>query len=178
MPNWVFNEVTLYGNPPLVERVKERLAKPNENEKDNPFSFWNIVHPKKSEMADYNTTIGTSPEHPEWKTMGDPTSWYSWNIEHWGCKWDSGNTEITEDLSVKGGKAFIAYRFDTAWSPPTGALIRLSKKYPTLRIRHRFEEEQGWGGEAIFWKGEINVLNEWDAPESEEEEVEQEEVNA
>jgi len=178
MPNWVYNTVTLEGKLPLVRRVRDKLASPvAESGEVNPFSFWNIVHPKDSEMEDYRATIGWSKEHSDWKDHNDPTNWYQWNIRNWGCKWDSCNTEVTSPLAVHKDKATdemiatVTYSFETPWSPPTEALTALSKKYPRLTIRHYFEEEQGWGGEGYFQGGLLYVEREWDIPAYEEEEV-------
>jgi len=177
MPNWVYNTVTLEGELLLVRNVRDTLAKPVEGQSENPFSFWNIIHPEESEMADYNTQVGWSKENPEWKNSSDPTSWYQWNLRNWGCKWNCGNVEIAEPLAVHKDKATgemiatVTYSFDTPWSPPTEALTALSKKYPRLTIRHYFEEEQGWGGEGYFQGGLLYVEREWDIPEYEEEEV-------
>ena len=80
-------------------------------------------------------------------------NWYDWNVRNWGTKWDVANvdnegypeTEITDE-----GEDFIAYRFNTAWSPPIEAIIKLVDQYPKLRFSLSFEEETGWGGEVEY----------------------------
>ena len=46
-------------------------------------------------------------------------SWYEWNVDNWGTKWDIG--EVDEDCMVKNpdGKS-VSFSFDTAWAPPLG----------------------------------------------------------
>ena len=43
------------------------------------------------------------------------SSWYDWNVEHWGTKWDvdgqDGNAEETDPNTA-------SLYFDSAWSPP------------------------------------------------------------
>lgn len=43
------------------------------------------------------------------------SSWYDWNVEHWGAKWDvdgqDGNAEETDPNTA-------SLYFDSAWSPP------------------------------------------------------------
>jgi hypothetical protein len=44
--------------------------------------------------------------------------------------------------------------------------LELSEDFPTIAFTHRYDEEQGWGGEYEFQNGEVSSLNEWDIPES------------
>ena len=51
-------------------------------------------------------------------------SWYEWNIENQGTKWNSG--EVSMDRIDKN--TLKAY-FDTAWSPPEPIFYRLAQDY-------------------------------------------------
>ena len=64
----------------------------------------------------------------------DPISWYSWRCEHWGTKWD-----ITAYLEYEDEDC-IEYSFDSAWSPPNNFIEKVSKDFPLLRFRLKYEE--------------------------------------
>lgn len=143
---------------------------------DNPvFSFHNIYN--HHDMGITDEDYAKQPARSE-KSTNDPDwwadterirvidkSWYSWNITHWGTKWDVAvsndakyaDTEITEEE-----KDFIAFRFQTAWSPPVPAIAKLAELFPTLEIQLSYEEEQGWGGEILFKGEEMTELESYD----------------
>jgi hypothetical protein len=156
MPNWVDNTLTIKGAKNRIGEVRERLEKGL----DEGNFLWNIIHPKDEEMEDYKTVIGSGG-----KAMNDPSGWYMWNISHWGTKWD------VSELQIQGRDEEAIYTFNTAWSPPTNAMISLSEQFPEVELTLRFVEEQGWGGEGAYKAGEETVLDEWDIPESHEESI-------
>ena len=44
-------------------------------------------------------------------------SWYEWNVDNWGTKWDIG--EVDEDnFNVSEDGKSVSFWFDTAWAPP------------------------------------------------------------
>ena len=151
MPNWVDNTLRISGAKSDLEKVRAQL----ENGLDEGNFLWNIVHPSEEEMADYKAVIGANG-----KTIGDPTGWYYWNISHWGTKWDGS------DISVKQDEEGVCYFFNTAWSPPTIAMVTLSEQFPEIELSLRFIEEQGWGGESEYKAGEESMVEEWDIPDT------------
>jgi hypothetical protein len=190
MPNWVYNTVSITGSPELVEQVREMLAQPYEtNHKEfainddgtqgykhtkgvheSKFSFWNIQSPTDLDAyygEEAKTDLDNFAESYK-KAMAESNHWYEWNCREWGCKWDASNVELQEPYEANG-KLTIGYRFDTAWSPPLEAIAKLSQQYPDLIIEIDYEEEQGWGGNWVFDKGEIFHKEEWDIPNSHEE---------
>ncbi len=60
-------------------------------------------------------------------------NWYDWNIQNWGTKWD-----VDAELEDFGGWLFIT--FDSAWSPPAGAIIALGKMFPNLTFTLHYHE--------------------------------------
>lgn len=179
MPNWVFNNLHIEGSEEEIERVREQLAKPISYDiesseyndetktwervlkkaewKEPVFAFWNIVAPTDLEAyAKQPERSGVALNDPEWWAKTEAFSrtqndWYNWNNNNWGTKWDvCGDATITDHSGTH-----IAYRFDTAWSPPVPALERLSEQYPNLEITLDWEEEQGFGGEIVFKDGDI-----------------------
>ena len=156
MPNWVENTLRVKGAKNTLAQVRAQL----ESGIDEGNFLWNIVHPRQEEMADYKAVIGSGG-----KNISDPTGWYNWNISHWSTKWDGS------DISVVQDEEGVCYCFNTAWSPPTQAMISLSEQFPDVELNLRFIEEQGWGGEGEYKAGEETVLDEWDIPESHEDSV-------
>lgn len=66
--------------------------------------------------------------------------WYDWRVNVWGTKWDTyshGQTTVTPNE--------FETSFETAWSPPMGALVAASTQHPNLRFEiagwDEFEEE-------------------------------------
>ncbi len=166
MPNWVFNSLTVSGYEPYVGSVKFQLGQPftrsHENFNvetgemetreitfDNPvFSFWNIIKP--TDIEEYNKQPNLS--------NGEGKDWYSWNVNHWGTKWDvavSNDQQYPETVLVEHSGNLLSYNFNTAWAPPMNAIKILSSQYPELVFELEYEEEQGWGGEITFKNGEL-----------------------
>lgn len=145
----------------------------------NPiFAFWNIVSPSPEIMAEYEsqppkTKAGLDDMkawHKEIEEIGiSSNDWYNWNIRNWGTKWDvavSSDSEFSdttmEGPTPNGENLVVYYGFNTAWSPPMNAMAFLSKQYPSLLFTLSYEEEQGWGGECEFLRGEMISISEYD----------------
>jgi hypothetical protein len=90
--------------------------------------------------------------------------WYDWNITNWGTKWDACDVEF-RDLGRD-----IYYSYSTAWSPAWPVIEALAQDH-NLRIVHHFEEEQGWGGQAIYEEGKLVENKSWDIPSTHEEAI-------
>jgi hypothetical protein len=96
--------------------------------------------------------------------MANGQSWYDWNCRNWGTKWDVAvadgeqysDTEIYDEQDNS-----IGYKFHTAWSPPFPAMEKLSMQYPDLEFSLSYEEETGWGGEALFINGNQENVDEY-----------------
>lgn len=179
MPNWVYNGLTIEGNPNEVKKLMAQMNKPfkqlqdcwnvktQQMEKKNVlysspvFAFHNIYSYKDAGISE-DVYMG-QPDHTlpfaeqiQFKT----NDWYSFNNREWGTKWDVAvNSEetypnTTVEDTVNGENHVVHYNFQTAWSPPFEAISKLSAQYPTLLFTHSYEEETGWGGECEFLRGE------------------------
>jgi hypothetical protein len=179
MPNWVFNHLTIEGDAEQIQKVKAQLNKPiTKHYKDKPddepvtysnpiFSFWNIVAPPDDKLDEYFETHGYSPE--KGKTGETPMNWYNFNNREWGTKWDcavSDNQKYSDTSLEDDEPTHLRYRFDTAWSPPTPAIEKLSEQYPELTITLSYEEEGGWGGEIEYLGGVETIIKEYAEPNS------------
>lgn len=180
MPNWVYNSLTIEGNAEDISAIKTQLNQPFQRQHDqwnmetrqmelqdvtysNPvFAFWNIIKPTNLEA--YNKQADHSlPMAEQLLFKGD--NWYDWNVNNWGTKWDvavSNNEEYPETELMEESDTSLAYRFNTAWSPPLPAIATISQQYPNLEFNLSYEEETGWGGEIEFLAGEDSVLENYE----------------
>ena len=98
MPNWCGNNAE-FNNDDVAEvaKLEAHLKFLDENKSDN-----NI------EAGLFGYFVPRPPEFDEGE------SWYSWNIENWGTKWEASiySWEKLNDNSIR-------INFDTAWAPPT-----------------------------------------------------------
>jgi hypothetical protein len=182
MPNWVENTLTITGDKEQIQKVKEQLNAPYErthpkfNGKEdvvettkysNPiFSFWNIIAPPADKLEEYEGVHGYSDGEKKGDT---PFNWYVFNNREWGTKWDvavADGSKYAETQLYKDEETTLMYVFNTAWSPPTPAIEKLSSQYPELEITLRWEEEQGYGAEEIYQDGSYSTIEEWDIPNS------------
>lgn len=86
--------------------------------------------------------------HPDVLAAGEKTlacfretgcmSWYEWNIEHWGTKWEAYDYEMRSHMPGE----FI-FKFETAWDPPRPILAKLAEMWPELRIETKSVDEGG-----------------------------------
>jgi len=187
MPNWVFNGLTIEGNPDSVKKLMEQMNKPfkmvhdswnletHQQEKKlttypNPvFAFHNIYNYLEAGITD-EEYLAQPPrdislaEQMQFKT----NDWYSFNVREWGTKWDVAvhsedkYPDTTVEDTVNGENHVVHYNFNTAWSRPMPALIKLSNQYPDLLFTLSYVEETGWGGELELLRGEVISEAEWD----------------
>jgi hypothetical protein len=172
MPNWVYNGLTVEGNPESVKKMMDQLNQPFTVVHDswdvstntfmkkntlypNPvFAFWNIVKP-----TDLDAYHNQAKPSQTFDTSGD--DWYNWNLRNWGTKWDvavsssdtNPNTYMEE--TANGDNYVVYYNFETAWGVPDKALVNLSSQYPDLLFTLSYEEETGWGGEFEILRGVV-----------------------
>lgn len=182
MPNWVFNGLTIEGNPEQVDKLVEQMNQPFvdfitpkgdlsfanhvRNKYVNPiFSFRNIVAPTDLEAYKEQPWTGDMETRVE-----NPDSWYNWNIRNWGVKWDVAVREddkapdtYMEGPVVNGDNKVVYYNFNTAWGIADKAISNLSSQYPNLLFTLSYQEETGWGGEAEFLRGVIISQSEYDS---------------
>ena len=177
MPNWVYNSLTIEGSEEDISAIKTQLNQPFTREHDqwdsqtqqmqkkeynysNPvFAFWNIVKPTNLEA--YN---GPQPEH-KLPIAFDSDHWYDWNVRNWGTKWDvsvGDDQEYPDTELMEESKTSLAYRFNTAWSPPLPAIEKLSSQYPDVEFSLSYEEETGWGGEFLFVDGSGTEIEDYE----------------
>ncbi len=186
MPNWVYNGLTIEGNPEQVDKLVEQMNKPfvhsikpngdlaysvTQRKYVNPvFAFYNIYNHIDHGVTDevYNSQPPHSSDSADWFKF-DTNDWYNFNVREWGTKWDVAVSEGDEYPSTymegpvdNGENKVVYYNFETAWSRPMPALIKLSSQYPTLLFTLSYEEETGWGGELEILRGEVISESEYE----------------
>ena len=184
MPNWCYNSLTIEGDKKQIKAIKEQLNKPFKQSHDswdketkemrlvetlypNPvFAFHNIYNHTQEGISDEEYLKQPDHKQPlEEALMFKGNHWYDWNVRNWGTKWDvavSHNDEYPDTELTDESKTLLAYRFNTAWSPPTEAISKLSEQYPDLDFELSYEEETGWGGLLQFEAGNINEIETYD----------------
>jgi hypothetical protein len=175
MPNWVYNHLTIEGSEEDINKVKAQVGavvkrkyksadEVNEEVDEEPiFSFMNILPPPEDKLDEYHAVHGYTGGE---KTGDTKYNWYNFNVREWGTKWDARDVDLLEEH-----KTSLHYKFDTAWSPPTPVIEKLAQQNPNLNITLEYREEQGWGGEVAFTGSFVEVIKEWDVPDSHAEEV-------
>ena len=176
MPNWVYNHLTIEGSEEDINKVKAQVGavvkrkyksadEVNEEVDEEPiFSFMNILPPPEDKLDEYHAVHGYTGGE---KTGDTKYNWYNFNVREWGTKWDARDVDLLEEH-----KTSLHYKFDTAWSPPTPVIEKLAQQNPNLNITLEYREEQGWGGEVAFTGSSMEVIKEWDVPDSHAEEIE------
>ena len=188
MPNWVYNGLTIEGKPESVKSLMTQMNKPFTRVHDswdvstntfmkkntlypNPvFAFHNIYNHTQAGISDDEYT--KQPDHslPLQEALKfEGNHWYDFNVREWGTKWDvavssedkSPNTYMED--TANGDNHVVYYNFETAWSRPMTALMKLSSQYPDLLFTLSYEEETGWGGECEILRGEIISDIEWES---------------
>jgi len=175
MPNWVYNSLSIEGDPALIADVKRMLNRPFVQKHDNwnmetrqmevkdftysnpVFAFHNIYNHTQDGVSDEEYM--KQPDHSKSPLDFSGNNWYDWNVTHWGTKWDVAvhdDKEYSDTELVEETENSLAYRFNTAWSPPVPAIAKLSEQYPTVTFTLSYEEETGWGGETVFTNGDGN----------------------
>lgn len=121
MPNWVYNGLTIEGNPDLVNDLVRMMNRPfvmihdswnmetremevKQTTYPNPvFAFHNIINHRQQGIDDLEYV--KQPKRSElsiddkkwWKETEEiaktDNSWYNWNVRNWGTKWDVAVSE-------------------------------------------------------------------------------------
>jgi len=179
--------LTIQGPKDQVDNIRKRLNTPYQKKFDNwnmqtqqmeiqeylfpnpVFAFHNIYNHIEDGVTDEQYL--QQPDHSlplKEALMFKGNHWYDWNVRNWGTKWDvavSHDDEYpdTEELEYesKGEDNWVVYKFNTAWSPPVPAIIKLSSLVPNCVVTLDFEEETGWGGETEFVNGEITAESDY-----------------
>lgn len=177
IPNWVMNSLHAHGSKEDLDKLQDFFRmeiRINKWDKETRTDYFEIEPVDFTYMAirnpflpPYNVSedeyYGTNG-FVDGKQVGDTAgNWYNWNNRNWGVKWDSCRVDMQREDEL------LSYHFESPWGPPfIDMMLELSEKFPTISFTHRYDEEQGWGGEYEFQNGETSEFMEWDIPMSHE----------
>lgn len=67
--------------------------------------------------------------------------WYKWRTTNWGTKWDVA--DFSEDILglADESEPYVAYCFNTAWSPCEQVVEAMAKEFPELNFEFTYDEE-------------------------------------
>jgi hypothetical protein len=107
MPNWCNNGITLrHADPAMIDRVikgKEGLL----------MEFLPTPEDLQDAVANFEVNEAMVAKYGY-------SSWYDWNINNWGTKWDFALENVErEDANT------VTAAFDSAWAPPIEAYVKL-----------------------------------------------------
>jgi len=118
-------------------------------DKNRGFDWGDTTQKGEYKELSFNAQVPMPKKHinAHAKKSGD-NGWFSWSNKNWGTKWDCYETEVMHE------KEYTHYTFDTAWSPPTAWIRKVSRKFPKLKFNVTWAEEGGSGGRFMYHGGE------------------------
>lgn len=147
MPNHVYNVIT------VEEKYAEKLAEIAK------VGLCRYYKPMPEELVGTTSpqiideTI-SNEEHERLTDKYGTADWYTWANREWGTKWGAYDGEYEDGR----------YSFLTAWAPPSQSIIyMLAQDIPDFDFL--WEEEQGFGEEMSFKRGNMVSHFDWDIPE-------------
>lgn len=148
MPNWVTNKVVIIGK---TERIKEIVELLKSEDGTRCIDFDKVI-PMPEELL--NTTSPSRESNPELIAKYGYDNWYDWRCQNWGTKWNSGDSPEPM-LNERGNR--VTYFFQTAWSTPAPVIEKLSEKFPDVKIKVWYaDEDYGYNvGKYEFKNGEV-----------------------
>ena len=145
MPNWCNNTVEITHSDPA--KIRELVAAVNEGK------FLNYCKPVPEALQIVAGRVGDDND-PKQIALQEQTmhnlstygyaNWYDWCVNEWGTKWD---VNAIETIELEGDVDHITFGFDSAWSPPTGAMEYLMDQGFTVRL---YYYEPGMAFAGIF----------------------------
>lgn len=141
MPNWCNNRLSVAGD----------LTKFNAALAGKSFSI-NAFIPTPAELVE---TVSPNPDPKSEASLAlvkkfGHDNWYDWNVANWGTKWD------VEAETIEQTEGHAVFSFDSAWAPPTAAIVAVSALYPDLKFTlEYFEMGMMFAGVALIENGEV-----------------------
>jgi hypothetical protein len=165
MPNWTSNRLYAEGSPEQISEFLETVKGKNgvldfnaiipapellshtasgaRNVDGKEVTEWYVIaEADHVENRPAKVRIFTPDEEAELNNISH-RSWYDWNRNNWGTKWNACDPEIEDEASKQYGYVRITYM--TAWCEPLPVLQKLAVMFPHLCFifewRHEDESE-------------------------------------
>lgn len=160
MPNHVTHRMNVRGDADAIKAFIERFL-PTDEEGNQGFDFNAIVprpaildrtispsqvsengrqmlRPVDAPEFSFQSVEATEEEQAELDAL-EHRDWYNWTIANWGTKWGAYSFRMVQPETPE----HIEFMFDTAWSPPTPVLEKLTELCPDIEFDvDAFDE--GW----------------------------------
>ena len=140
MPNWTGNRLFVTGPRLEVERFRKQAA----GESDDKVT---PTGSKKTEEESRCLTFKRFVVLQKKKRKISDDAMISLAVRMWGTKWDACDPVLVTKRPNR-----LRYEFGTAWTPPVNWLVRVSRMYPKLAFRMRYDGS-GFRGVALYKKG-------------------------
>lgn len=163
MPNHCMNDINIFGEPEAVQKFFEKVkdgfsltdfVPPDKNvlfgksgydtliRKDGAWEVTDLTV-RQAELQGYEVYRGPYMTSEDGVTYtkyemeeAGLISWYTWNLDNWGTKWDASDAEV-DRIDERN----LHIHFMTPWSPPKTAVYTIQKQYPDLAISMEYDEE-------------------------------------
>jgi len=176
MPNYVHSSLTIVGNKKDLIKFKT-FAQSQVNcytgaKELNVLDTQNFIpYPKKYLDLDIKpkTKIETNEFGQKFSirgTDGFNSGGYDWCVKNWGSKWGISEPELNVDENEKGAEytnseapdkgSRLIYSFQTAWSPISPVIKKMSVLFPKLEFSYFCNEESNaFVFQAEYKKGKL-----------------------
>lgn len=156
MPNWCDNSLTVTGDEAEITRF---LTNVRHTEEDGTHSYRILTSlvPCPQELMDTESGWSADPDaqaerhkkYDENIAKYGEKDWYDWCNVNWGTKWSDCDTDMNFDDTTS-----LGFSFNTAWSPPSEAFVKIGKLYPTLTFVLSYQEQGSCYAGALVVKGD------------------------
>lgn len=166
MPNWCDCEITIKGESKILQTLIDKVCSETKDSANKLVLDTNKILPYPEEYRikdeihekwfnehykDGQLIVEDGSKEPE---DGFNNGGYDWCAKNWGTKWGLTNTQL-DKAKLSNGSGVLMYSCDTAWMPPTGLMLALSKLFPDLHITLNYWEcGDGFKGTAKYHNGE------------------------
>jgi len=151
MPNWCSNKVLINGPNEDMEILIAAVIS-----EDSSFSLAKILVPPE-ELLNEPSPMRDKVKAAEFIKKYGTSSWYDWQNDKWGTKWDVHATTIYDrtEVTLPGGRT-VLYEFDSAWAPPLPVYLALAERFPNTNIYACYDEPgMDFSGWCAYSKGEL-----------------------
>lgn len=197
MPNWCMNTLSISGPNEDIKRFRGQARGPTQTYNDirslyekkwdihddirvramvetlpdpgdvSEFSF-HALYPVPEDYRCFPYDDTQAVELGEKLGTERPCGGYSWEANHWGCKWGASDVTVTIYSDTD-----IEYSFSTPWGPPNQFLAKITRDWPTLTFYLQYDEPgMGFKGSSEWEEGEC-VWEDCNSYQEEDEEYEE-----
>lgn len=139
MPNWFYFTLEVSGKKEDIESFMDNVQGSEKYESEEQKFDFNHFIPQPENI--FRGDLGIE-EQKRCEANKIPT-WYNWNTDNWGTKWNAVVDDRVYEYEVSRGYSFLTYRMRTAWAFPSDVIMEMLEMYPHLSFEIEGEEEAG-----------------------------------